>query len=89
VHVTATTLPIVWKDKAACRGPQSFVFFPPAHGERRDEREAREAKAKEICRECAVQRACLEFALTIREQHGIWGGMTESERRTILGREIS
>ena len=39
---------------------------------------------KLICTECSVQTACLEFALRVREPHGIWGGLTESERRRLL-----
>lgn len=73
-----------WQIKAACRGPESRVFFPPTWPERRDEREAREARAKSICDACAVRVACLEYALQIREPHGIWGGLTENERRAIL-----
>ncbi len=46
----------------------------------------REAKAKEICMSCAVHDDCREYALTIREQHGIWGGMTENERREQFNR---
>jgi WhiB family redox-sensing transcriptional regulator len=38
----------LWQEKAACRGPQSAVFFPPSHFERKDEKEAREARAKAI-----------------------------------------
>ena len=41
----------------------------------------REQRAKEICGSCAVSEQCLAYALTIREQHGIWGGLTENERR--------
>ncbi|HVJ98865.1 MAG TPA: WhiB family transcriptional regulator [Acidimicrobiia bacterium] len=52
--------------------------------ERREERDAREAKAKMICGDCAVQRECLDFALRVREPHGIWGGFTEAERRRQL-----
>jgi WhiB family redox-sensing transcriptional regulator len=36
---------------------------------------------------CAVQRDCLDFALRVREPHGIWGGLTESERRRLLPRD--
>jgi len=79
----------VWQAKAACRGPQSVLFFPPSHPERRDEREAREAQAKAICATCPVRRPCLEYALGIREPHGIWGGLTESERRQLLARRTS
>jgi WhiB family redox-sensing transcriptional regulator len=73
-----------WHLRAACRGPESELFFPPSFPERREEREARETKAKEICIDCSVRHDCLEFALRVREPHGIWGGLTESERRRLL-----
>jgi WhiB family redox-sensing transcriptional regulator len=61
------------------------MFFPPTASERKEEREARERKAKSICATCCVQRDCLEYALEIREPHGIWGGLNEHERRERLG----
>ena len=70
-----------WQLRAACRGPESALFFPPTTPERKEERDLREAKAKAICRECPVQPECLDYALGIREPHGIWGGLTEAERR--------
>jgi WhiB family transcriptional regulator, redox-sensing transcriptional regulator len=73
-----------WQLRAACRGPESILFFPPTASERKEEREAREAKAKTICATCRVQPACLEYALDIREPHGIWGGLNEHERRELL-----
>lgn len=73
-----------WHLKAACRGPESTLFFPPSFPERREERDARELKAKHICMECGVQRECLDFALRVREPHGIWGGLTEAERRRLI-----
>ena len=82
--MSAQTTEQLWQDKAACRGPQSSVFFPPSHFERKDEKELREARAKEICGECSVRQPCLEFALRIREPHGIWGGLNEVERKQLL-----
>ncbi|WP_316044735.1 WhiB family transcriptional regulator [Acidiferrimicrobium sp. IK] len=76
----------LWQAKASCRGPQAAVFFPPAHFERKDDREAREARAKSICAACPVRRPCLDYALRIREPHGIWGGLNETERRPMTGR---
>jgi WhiB family redox-sensing transcriptional regulator len=73
-----------WHIKAACRGPESELFFPPSFPERREDREAREARAKTICLECHVRQDCLDFALRVREPHGIWGGLTEAERRRAL-----
>ena len=60
------------------------MFFPPPLFERKDEKLAREARAKAICATCPVRDPCLEYALRIREPHGIWGGMSESERRPLI-----
>lgn len=73
-----------WEHKAACRGPQSTVFFPPPRFERKDEKLNREARARAICAQCSVQEDCLSYALDIREPHGIWGGANEAERRQML-----
>jgi WhiB family redox-sensing transcriptional regulator len=60
------------------------MFFPPSHFERKADKEARESRAKRICSTCPVRRECLDYALRIREPHGIWGGLNETERRQIL-----
>lgn len=75
-----------WQMRAACRGPHAEIFFPPAHPERRDERAEREREAKAICRTCRVRPACLEYAIRIREPHGVWGGLNELERKQLLDR---
>jgi WhiB family redox-sensing transcriptional regulator len=76
----------LWQARAACRGPQAEVFFPPSRVERKDERLLRERAAKGICRSCSVRPDCLEYALRIREPHGIWGGLNEAERKQVLER---
>lgn len=73
-----------WQVRAACRGPQSVVFFPPSHFERKSDKLRREEQAKNICATCAVSEPCLQYALRIREPHGIWGGFSEVERRELL-----
>lgn len=73
-----------WQLRAACRGPHAAVFYPPESSERRDDKAAREVRAKEICRTCSVTEPCLEYALKIRENHGIWGGLSEAERRNLV-----
>ncbi len=73
-----------WQDRALCRGPQSGIFYAPFQGERRNERHNREAAAKAICAKCIVKQECLEYAIRIKEQHGIWGGTNETERKKIL-----
>ena len=75
---------IGWQFRAACRGEDSSLFFAPSYFEKREEKLAREAKAKVYCAGCPVREECLEYALRIREPHGVWGGLNETERRAIL-----
>ncbi len=78
-----------WQARGLCRGNHSYLFFPPSTAERKDERERRENKAKAICQVCPVQVDCLEFAMEIREPYGIWGGLTETERRQVAARRTA
>ena len=75
---------IDWQDRALCRGANADLFFAPHHLEKKEERDAREAQAKAVCARCPVRQECLEFALAVREPHGIWGGLNETERRRLL-----
>ncbi|HVA03741.1 MAG TPA: WhiB family transcriptional regulator [Acidimicrobiales bacterium] len=84
--VQTRTLGEAWQARAACRGPQSAVFFPPTHAERKEDKIERENRAKDICASCVVQEDCLEYAIRIREPHGIWGGLNENERKQVLQR---
>ena len=64
-----------WQDHANCLGVDPDLFFP--------ERGASTREAKEVCRGCVVRDDCLEFALQNGEKFGIWGGLSERERRRI------
>lgn len=75
-----------WQPVALCRGNHSHLFFPPSTSERKEERERREARAKSICDVCPVRGDCLDYATTIKEPYGIWGGLTETERRHHLAK---
>ena len=86
--MSAQTTEELWQVKASCRGPQAAVFFPPSHFERKDEKEERETRAKAICMTCPVRKSCLEYAIRIREPHGIWGGLNELERKAMLARRV-
>lgn len=66
---------LAWQDLANCRGADPDLFFP--------ERGASTRTAKGICRECSVRVECLEFAIVSSEKFGIWGGLSERERRKI------
>ncbi len=70
------TKPLVWRQRAACRGVEPDIFYPVT------DEEAEEAK--EICYSCSVREGCLEWALTNRERDGVWGGATERERRRMI-----
>ena len=75
-----------WQQRAACRGSQAEDFYPPPWAERRRERLDRERAAKAICATCPVRGPCLDYALSTREPHGIWGGHNELERKQLLER---
>ena len=72
-----------WWDLAACRGQDASSFFAPAYFEKRAEKDAREAVAKSFCRRCEVREECLDYALELRDPHGVWGGLNEMERRAV------
>lgn len=78
-----------WQQQAACRGEDSALFFAPNYFEKRGEKDAREARAKASCIQCPVRERCLEYALKIGEEHGIWGGLNEQERRQLLRRRAN
>jgi WhiB family redox-sensing transcriptional regulator len=65
-----------WMDRARCRTLSPAEFFP-SDG-------VGVEVAKRVCAECAVRADCLEYALTYRIDHGVWGGCSERERRRIL-----
>ncbi|HLY82071.1 MAG TPA: WhiB family transcriptional regulator [Acidimicrobiales bacterium] len=67
-----------WQRQANCMGVDPDLFFP--------ERGASTREAKEVCRGCVVREDCLEYALVNGEKFGIWGGMSERERRRIRRR---
>jgi WhiB family redox-sensing transcriptional regulator len=67
-----------WRDHAACRDADPELFFPD--GDIRSAR-AQVNTAKPICRHCPVRATCLRWALATGQQAGIWGGLTEDERR--------
>ena len=73
-----------WQFRGACRGEDTALFFAPTYFEKREEKNGREAKAKALCARCPVRVDCLEYALRIREPHGVWGGKNEQERRALL-----
>jgi WhiB family redox-sensing transcriptional regulator len=77
-------LAIAWQHLAACRGEDSTYFFAPSYFERRRGEERPRGRRQGDLRPLPVRDECLEYALGTRDNHGIWGGMNEMERRAIL-----
>lgn len=71
-----TTRPPSWRDQAACRGVGPEVMFP-SDG-------VGVVRAQQVCGSCPVRDACLAYALAKPEDHGVWGGTSERERRAML-----
>ena len=74
-HATDETEEAGWQLEANCLGVDPDLFFP--------ERGASTKEAKAVCKGCVVREDCLEFALQNGEKFGIWGGLSERERRRI------
>lgn len=69
-----------WRQYARCLGVDPDLFYPPS-----DSEDASDA-AKAVCMVCPVREPCLEHAITAREREGVWGGLSERERRRLLRR---
>ena len=69
-----------WKDRALCAETDPEAFFPEKGGSTRE--------AKKVCVSCEVRSECLDFALGNDERFGIWGGLSERERRRIKKRVV-
>lgn len=73
-----------WRHNAACRGEEPELFFPIGtsgiHLDQVDE-------AKAVCRRCPARAACLQWAVDNPSIEGIWGGLTDGERRNYRRRQ--
>ncbi|PZA19167.1 WhiB family transcriptional regulator [Modestobacter versicolor] len=67
-----------WQERALCAETDPEAFFPEKGGSTRE--------AKKICTGCEVRSECLEYALANDERFGIWGGLSERERRRLRRR---
>ncbi len=72
-----------WRHRAACREEDPELFFPigttgPAL--------LQIEEAKTVCRRCDVREQCLQFALETGQDAGVWGGLSEDERRALKRR---
>lgn len=69
-----------WQTDALCAQTDPEAFFPEKGGSTRD--------AKKVCGACNVRSQCLEYALANDERFGIWGGLSERERRRLRKRAV-
>jgi WhiB family transcriptional regulator, redox-sensing transcriptional regulator len=69
-----------WLDRGACRSEDPEMFFPVTGS---GPGLVQIARAKAVCRRCSVQEQCLAYALDTRQAHGVWGGLSEDERRAL------
>jgi WhiB family redox-sensing transcriptional regulator len=72
--------PLAWQERALCAQTDPEAFFPEKGGSTRE--------AKAVCASCEVRAQCLEYALENDERFGIWGGMSERERRRYKRRAV-
>ena len=82
IAVTSIIPTSSWRDHAGCRGVDPGIFHPDDE----EENEFSAEPAKAICNACPVREPCLEHAITVREKHGVWGGLTARERRRLIRR---
>ena len=74
-----------WRAKAACRDKDPELFFPVGNtGAAYQQIE----EAKAVCRTCKVIDACLKCALDTNQDYGVWGGLSEDERRALKRRAM-
>jgi WhiB family redox-sensing transcriptional regulator len=66
---------LAWQDRALCAQTDPEAFFPEKGGSTRE--------AKRVCGGCEVRAECLDYALANDERFGIWGGLSERERRKL------
>ncbi len=69
-----------WQERALCAQTDPEAFFPEKGGSTRE--------AKRVCLTCDVRADCLEYALANDERFGIWGGLSERERRKLKKRAV-
>ncbi|MEU3452121.1 WhiB family transcriptional regulator [Micromonospora sp. NPDC006766] len=74
-----------WRHDAVCRDEDPELFFPIGAGDSGPYLRGVEA-AKAVCRGCPVTGQCLAWALESGQEHGVWGGMSEEERRAVKRR---
>jgi WhiB family redox-sensing transcriptional regulator len=78
--LSGSAIPMTWRDVAACLDVDPELFFPTGIT-RPALRQIEEAKA--VCHRCEVAETCLRWAIESRQDTGVWGGLSEEERRIL------
>jgi WhiB family redox-sensing transcriptional regulator len=73
--MTSILIPPAWTAQGLCAQVDPELFFPEKGGSTRD--------SKDVCAVCPVRVECLTWALDHDERHGVWGGLSERERRRL------
>jgi WhiB family redox-sensing transcriptional regulator len=73
-----------WQIRAACRGLDPMLFFQQTNARGRTKR-MNEARARAVCAKCPVVAECLNWALSVNEPYGMWGGLSPDERQRLVG----
>ena len=84
--ITLGAAPPDWRDDALCRDTDPELFFPIGTT---GNALVQIDNAKEVCGECTSSQGCLDFALDTNQDSGIWGGLTEEERRDIRRKRVA
>ena len=80
VDDTELSAELEWQERALCAQTDPEAFFPEKVGSTRE--------AKRVCMSCEVRVQCLDYALENDERFGIWGGLSERERRRVKKRAV-
>lgn len=73
-----------WRHRAACLDEDPELFFPVGSTTRWDQMQTEQAKS--VCTGCDVRERCLQWALESKQDYGVWGGLSEGERRDLKRR---
>ena len=77
--IAEVLMPPEWTRKALCAEVDPEIFFP--------DKGDKTAHVKQICKACTVRAECLEYSFKHNERFGVWGGLTELDRRRLRSRK--
>jgi WhiB family transcriptional regulator, redox-sensing transcriptional regulator len=75
--------PYAWQDRAECKGVGPGQFFAALQGKPVQQSRIEKETIRDYCNNCTVREHCLNFAMRYGMDYGIWGGLTERQRRDL------